>query len=56
MRINDTVTFVEDGLDDDIEFGDEVSSEGEGDPVDAVSIIIEAIVKALILKWFPLTL
>lgn len=36
VRINDTVTFVEDGFDEDIEFGDEVSDEG-GDPVDAVS-------------------
>lgn len=36
VRINDTVTFVEDGLDEDIEFGDEISSEGEGDPVDNV--------------------
>lgn len=26
VRINDTVTFVEEGLDDDIEFGDECSS------------------------------
>lgn len=26
VRINDTVTFVEEGLDDDIEFGDEGSS------------------------------
>lgn len=39
VRINDTVTFVEDGLDEDIEFGDEISSEGEGDPVDNVSYL-----------------
>ncbi|GLH04063.1 uncharacterized protein GBIM_09849 [Gryllus bimaculatus] len=36
VRINDMVTFVEEGLDEDIEFGDEVSDEGEGDPVDAI--------------------
>jgi hypothetical protein len=40
VRINDTVTFVEDGFDEDIEFGDEVSDEGEGDPVDNVSILL----------------
>jgi hypothetical protein len=40
VRINDTVTFVEDGFDEDIEFGDEVSDEGEGDPVDNVSILV----------------
>jgi hypothetical protein len=40
VRINDTVTFVEDGFDEDIEFGDEVSDEGEGDPVDNVSIFV----------------
>lgn len=40
VRINDTVTFVEDGLDEDIEFGDEISTDGEGDPVDNVSIIL----------------
>lgn len=37
VRINDTVTFVEDGFDEDIEFGDEISDE-EGDPVDGVCI------------------
>jgi hypothetical protein len=31
---------VEDGFDEDIEFGDEVSDEGEGDPVDNVSILL----------------
>lgn len=36
MRINDTVTFVEDGLDEDIEFGDDYSSEEEADPVDTI--------------------
>jgi hypothetical protein len=44
VRINDTVTFVEDGFDEDIEFGDEVSDEGEGDPVDNVSIILQRFV------------
>lgn len=37
MRINDTVTFVEDGFDEDIEFGDEISDDDEDD-VDNVSI------------------
>lgn len=39
VRINDTVTFVEDGFDEDIEFGDaEDFSDGEimDDPVDAI--------------------
>nr|CAD7458129.1 unnamed protein product [Timema tahoe] len=36
VRINETVTFVEDGFDEDIEFGDEISDEGEGDPVDHI--------------------
>lgn len=38
VRINETVTFVEDGFDEDIEFGDEVSSdeEDEEDPIDAI--------------------
>lgn len=36
MRINDTVTFVEDGFDEDIEFGDEISDDDEDD-VDNVS-------------------
>ncbi|XP_032666280.1 uncharacterized protein LOC116841909 [Odontomachus brunneus] len=31
VRINDTVTFVEDGLDEDIEFGDEISNDDEDD-------------------------
>lgn len=31
---------MEDGYDEDIEFGYEVSDEGEGDAVDAVSIVI----------------
>lgn len=31
MRINDTVTFVEDGFDEDIEFGDEISDDDEDD-------------------------
>lgn len=37
VRINDTVTFVEDGFDEDIEFGDDISSNDETDPVDGVS-------------------
>lgn len=37
VRINDTVTFVDDGFDEDIEFGDEISDEGEPDAVDNVS-------------------
>lgn len=36
VRINDTVTFVDNDLDDDIEFGDEYSSEEEVDAVDAI--------------------
>lgn len=39
VRINDTVTFVEDGLDEDIEFGDEISNDDEDD-VDNVSLHI----------------
>ncbi|KAK0094454.1 hypothetical protein PV326_010823 [Microctonus aethiopoides] len=31
VRINDTVTFVEDGFDEDIEFGDEISDDDEDD-------------------------
>lgn len=36
VRINETVTFVEDGFDEDIEFGDEISSEEEEDDVDNI--------------------
>lgn len=36
VRINDTVTFVEDGLDEDIEFGDEISSDDDADSVDNI--------------------
>ncbi|CAB3224596.1 unnamed protein product [Arctia plantaginis] len=36
VRINETVVYAVEGLDEDIEFGDEVSSEDEGDPVDAI--------------------
>uniref|UniRef100_A0A1B0AF67 S1-like domain-containing protein n=1 Tax=Glossina pallidipes TaxID=7398 RepID=A0A1B0AF67_GLOPL len=36
VRINDTVRFVEDGLDEDIEFGDEFSSEDDADSVDNI--------------------
>lgn len=36
VRINDTVTFVEGDMDDDIEFGDDYSSSDEGDAVDAI--------------------
>lgn len=39
VRINDTVTFVEDGFDEDIEFGDEISDDDEDD-VDNVSSFI----------------
>lgn len=39
MRINDTVTFVEDGFDEDIEFGDEISDDDEDD-VDNVSFYV----------------
>lgn len=31
VRINDTVTFVDDGLDEDIEFGDDISDDEEAD-------------------------
>ncbi|KAL4096464.1 hypothetical protein QTP88_021413 [Uroleucon formosanum] len=31
VRINDTVTFVDDGLDEDIEFGDDISEDEEAD-------------------------
>jgi hypothetical protein len=40
---------VEDGFDEDIEFGDEVSDEGEGDPVDNVSILL---LKIYVFSWF----
>jgi hypothetical protein len=40
---------VEDGFDEDIEFGDEVSDEGEGDPVDNVSIFL---LKIYVFSWF----
>lgn len=36
VRINDTVTFVEDGFDEDIEFGDEISSDDDADSVDNI--------------------
>lgn len=36
VRINDTVTFVEEGFDEDIEFGDDISSADEADPVDGI--------------------
>lgn len=36
VRINDTVTFVDDGLDEDIEFGDDISDDEEADNVDNV--------------------
>lgn len=36
VRINETVTFVEEGLDEDIEFGDDISSGDEADPVDGI--------------------
>lgn len=40
---------MEDGFDEDIEFGDEVSDEGEGDPVDNVSILL---LKIYVFGWF----
>jgi len=40
---------VEDGFDEDIEFGDEVSDEGEGDPVDNVGILL---LKIYVFSWF----
>lgn len=36
VRINETVTFVEDGFDEDIEFGDEISSSEEEDEIDNI--------------------
>lgn len=36
VRINDTVTFVGEDMDDEIEFDDCSSSDNEGDPVDAI--------------------
>lgn len=36
VRINDTVTFVDQDYDEDIEFGDEDSSEDDADSVDAI--------------------
>lgn len=36
VRINDTVTFVDDGLDEDIEFGDDITDEDEAETVDNV--------------------
>lgn len=36
VRINDTVTFVEGDMDDEIEFDDYSSSDNEVDPVDAI--------------------
>lgn len=38
VGINENINFVVDGLDDDIEFGDDISSADEADPVDGVSI------------------
>jgi hypothetical protein len=51
VRINDTVTFVEDGFDEDIEFGDEISDDDEDDVVDNVSFCIY-ILKLFYLKSF----
>lgn len=39
VRINDTVTFVDDGLDEDIEFGDDISDDEEADAVDNVRCV-----------------
>ncbi|XP_050527730.1 eukaryotic translation initiation factor 1A, X-chromosomal-like isoform X1 [Daktulosphaira vitifoliae] len=36
VRINDTVTFVDDGLDEDIEFGDDISDDEDVDAVDNI--------------------
>ncbi|ETN59410.1 eukaryotic translation initiation factor 1A, X-chromosomal [Anopheles aquasalis] len=36
VRINETVTFVENDMDDDIEFGDDYSSSEEGDAIDDI--------------------
>ncbi|XP_035904303.1 eukaryotic translation initiation factor 1A, X-chromosomal [Anopheles stephensi] len=36
VRINETVTFVENDMDDDIEFGDDYSSSEEGDAIDNI--------------------
>ncbi|XP_050071451.1 eukaryotic translation initiation factor 1A, X-chromosomal [Anopheles maculipalpis] len=36
VRINETVTFVENDMDDDIEFGDDYSSSEEGDAIDTI--------------------
>jgi translation initiation factor 1A len=36
VRINETVTFVEGDMDDEIEFDDYSSSDNEVDPVDAI--------------------
>lgn len=43
VRINDTVTFVEDGFDEDIEFGDEISDNDEDDVDNVSSFIYETI-------------
>ena len=40
VRINETVTFVEDGFDEDIEFGDQVSSDEDSDSVDNVRFFL----------------
>ena len=51
VRINDTVTFVEDGFDEDIEFGDEISDDDEED-VDNVSLLFNNIYSyTLIIKF-----
>lgn len=36
VKISEYVTFVENDLDEDIEFGDDVSSADEADPVDGI--------------------
>lgn len=48
VGINDTVTFVVDGLDDDIEFGDDISSADEADPVDGVSKLSSKLFKSVL--------
>lgn len=52
VRINDTVTFLEEGFDEDIEFGYEVSDEGEDNTVDNVSKEIKILFLTFILLIF----
>ena len=54
VRIHETVTFVEDGLDEDIEFGDDVSDDDEDD-VDNVSKKTEVSLKLKFNLFFLFT-